>query len=285
MVWALVGMGLAIALLGVLVLGLLRSHALILKALHELGAGLELEKEASAHTDHAHDDATASVGPVPVSIEPGVTPPTRKASSRAHDVLGEDLEGRPAVLELAAANGSQDAANGTDDGRPTLLAFLTSGCSVCLTFWQELGPDTETPGGARLVVVTKGVPDESARTLARLARPGLEVVASSGAWLDYDIPGSPYFVLVEDGVVTGEGSATSWPAVRDLLGQAVDESAEARARAGRAGPGMLLGDPGPGGRDDLGRIDAELLAAGIQPGHPSLHTSPEPPDDAPEPRT
>ena len=31
--------GVAIALLGVLVLGLLRSHALILKALHELGAG------------------------------------------------------------------------------------------------------------------------------------------------------------------------------------------------------------------------------------------------------
>ena len=38
--------GVAIVLLGVLVLGLLRSHALILKALHELGAGLELEKEA-----------------------------------------------------------------------------------------------------------------------------------------------------------------------------------------------------------------------------------------------
>ena len=38
--------GVAIALLAVLVLGLLRSHALILRALHELGAGLELEKEA-----------------------------------------------------------------------------------------------------------------------------------------------------------------------------------------------------------------------------------------------
>ena len=37
--------GVAIALLAVLVLGLLRSHALILKALHELGAGLELEKQ------------------------------------------------------------------------------------------------------------------------------------------------------------------------------------------------------------------------------------------------
>ena len=40
--------GVAIALLAVLVLGLLRSHALILRALHELGAGLELEEAASA---------------------------------------------------------------------------------------------------------------------------------------------------------------------------------------------------------------------------------------------
>jgi hypothetical protein len=167
--------------------------------------------------------------------------------------------------------------------RPTLLAFLTSGCSVCLTFWQELGPDTDTPGGARLVVVAKGPGEESAATLARLARPGLEVVASSGAWADYDIPGSPYFVLVEDGVVTGEGSATTWPSVRDLLQQAVDESADARAAAGRSGPGGSTAALGtgaaPGGRDDLSRIDAELAAAGIHPGHPSLFTPADPVDD------
>ena len=90
------------------------------------------------------------------------------------------------------------------------------------------------------MVVAKGSAEESPATLARLARPGVEVVASSGAWVDYDIPGSPYFVLVEDGVVTGEGSATSWPSVRDLLEQAVHESAHARAAAGRTGPG---GDP------------------------------------------
>ena len=45
-------------------------------------------------------------------------------------------------------------------------------------------------------------------------------------------------MLVEDGVVTGEGSATNWPSVRDLLQQAVDESAHARGpAAGRTGPG------------------------------------------------
>ena len=51
--------GVAVALLAVLVLGLLRSHALILRALHELGAGLELEEAASA-------PASGTTGPVPV---------------------------------------------------------------------------------------------------------------------------------------------------------------------------------------------------------------------------
>ena len=269
--------GVAIALLAVLVLGLLRSHALILRALHELGAGLELEKDAAAG---AGARLAGAPGPVAVQIEPGVVPATREASSRAHDVVGEDLRGRPAHVELAGAGAGA-----------TLLAFLTSGCSVCLTFWEEFGPDTQTPGDARLVVVAKGSAEESPATLAKLARPGVEVVASSGAWVDYDIPGSPYFVLVEDGVVTGEGSATNWPSVRDLLQQAVHESAHARAAAGRTGPGgdparcspplgaCATGAAAAGGRDDLSRIDAELAAAGIHPGHHSLFEPADPVDD------
>ncbi|HYJ28212.1 MAG TPA: hypothetical protein VEW73_10900 [Nocardioides sp.] len=255
--------GVAIALLAVLVLGLLRSHALILKALHELGAGLELEEEARA----AGHESTP-VGPVAVQIEPGVVAGTRTESNAAHDVVGVDLQGRHGVVELAGP------------GSPTtLLAFLTSGCSVCLTYWEELGPDTATPAGARLVVVVKDAADDSPSALTTLARPGVRVIASSAAWADYDIPGSPYFVLVEAGVVTGEGSATSWAAVRNLLEQAVEESAHARAAAGRTGPGgdhAALGTAAPGGRDDLSRIDAELLAAGLHPGHPSLHQSPDP---------
>lgn len=255
MVWVVVAEGVAIALLGVLVLGLLRSHALILKALHELGAGLDLEKEAAEAGHDAHGDGSGA-GPVAVQIEPGVVAGTRPESSTAYDVVGEDLTGRHSVVELSARGGPT-----------TLLAFLTSGCSVCLTFWEELGPDTVTPADAQLVVVVKGRPDESPATLAKLARPGVRVVASGAAWADYDIPGSPYFVLVESGSVTGEGSATSWPAVRDLLAQAVEETAHARELAGRLDPG---------GRDDLNRIDAELHAAGIRPGHQSLHTPPDP---------
>jgi hypothetical protein len=35
---------------------------------------------------------------------------------------------------------------------------------------------------------------------------------------------------------------------------------------------------GRGERDALPRMDAELLAAGVRPGHPSLYESPDSPD-------
>jgi hypothetical protein len=74
----------------------------------------------------------------------------------------------------------------------------------------------------------------------------VDVVMSSAAWDDYAVPGSPYFVHVEDGLVVGEGSGTEWSQVADLLSDALAE------------------------RDSADRVDAELEAAGIGPGHPSL---------------
>ncbi len=77
-------------------------------------------------------------------------------------------------------------------------------------------------------------------------------------------------------MVTGEGSATTWAQVRDLMAQGVADTAEARAAAGRSGPGLLVGeDLGRGERDSLPRMDAELLAAGVRPGDPSLYRAPD----------
>lgn len=223
--------GVAIALLTVLVVGLLRSHALILKALHELGAGLELEQAAAAS------------GPVPLQLEPGVQPATRPPGTVAGTVTGTTLHDEPVVIDVQGP------------GRRTLLAFLSSGCSVCHVFWAQLAADDlQVPGGARLVVVVKGAEEESPTALRRLAGARIEVVQSSGAWTDYGVPGSPYFVYVEDGQITGEGSSTSWAQVRDLMGQGVDDVDDAR---------------------DVPRADRELLGAGIHPGHPSLYTEPD----------
>lgn len=273
MLAAVIAEGVAILLLGLLVLGLLRSHALILKALHELGAGLELEKEAGTGVTTAATGGRSSggPGPVPVELESGVVPATRKESTRAHDIVGTDLDRTQRRLAVTAP------------GTRTLLAFLTSGCSVCQTFWDEFGGAVAVPGDGDLHVIAKGPEEESVSSLRSLAN-GREVLQSSAAWADYDIPGSPYFVYVEDGVVTGEGSATTWTQVRDLMAQAVSDSQEARTAAGRQGPGRLVGDAlGRGERDALPRMDAELLAAGVGPGHSSLYEAPDAGDEAHDP--
>jgi hypothetical protein len=262
MLAAVVAEGVAIVLLGLLVLGLLRSHALILKALHELGAGLELEKEAGTGVTRA--TSGGSPGPVPVELESGVVPATRHDSARGHDVVGTALDRTERRLEVTAP------------GSRTLLAFLTSGCSVCQTFWEEFQHEVDVPGDGSLVVVAKGPEEESVSSLKALAG-RLDVVQSSRAWVDYDIPGSPYFVYVEGGTVTGEGSATTWAQVRGLMAQGVADADEARVAAGRTGPGGVgAAGADDGGRDSLPRMDAELRASGITPGHPSLFTSPDP---------
>ena len=253
---AVVTLSLAVGLLSILVLGLLRSHALILRALDELGAGLDLERAAG--TD---DSIAEQPGPLPLQLGDGVVA-ARPAGARrsAADVVGTDLNGREVVVPMGSS------------GASTLLAFLSSGCSVCHEFWAAFAaPDLlDIPAGARLVVVVQGPESESPGALRRLATPGLTVVQSDATWSDYDIPGSPYFVHVEGGVVTGDGSSTRWEQVRSLMGQGVAEIAEARAH-----------DPvlGRGSRDDLPRMDRELLAAGIHPGHPSLYEAPDAPGD------
>ena len=262
--------GVAVALLAVLVLGLLRSHALILRALHELGAGLELEEAASAR-DRRHDPARCRS-----QLEPGVVPATRPATTGRRGVVGTH-PGRRA-----------GAGGGHGEGRRTLLAFLSSGCSVCRTFWAELSSGAvDVPGRARLVVVTQGPEEESVSRLRQLAGPRLEVVRSSGAWTDYGVPGSPYFVYVEDGRVTGEGSSTTWAQVRDLMGQAVDDTAAARRAGARDAEACRRGTARPGRRDDLPRSTVSCSAPGSTRGTPactSRRSRPEPAGAAGRPR-
>lgn len=222
-----VALAAAVLLLAVLVAGLLRSHAEILKALHELGAGLELDR---------------AEGPVDVTIE-GVRTPRRAAGAQtAEAVTGETLDGEAVALSLTA---------GTD----TLLAFLSSGCSTCGAFWEAFAErELDVPGAARLVVVTKGLDEESASALAARAPRHVQLVASSSAWEGFAVPGSPYFVYVDgSGRVIGEGSAATWSAVVSLMGQAHADDAHRRGRLSRQG-----------------RDDAALAAAGIRPGDPSL---------------
>jgi hypothetical protein len=229
--------GVALLLLGLLVAGLLRSHAEILRALHDLGAGVDPDQRGAARRV-----ARSRSGPA--------------TGADAQDVVGVGPRGEAVAV----------AVGGTD--HDTLLAFLSTGCDTCRPFWSAVNGDLGIPDVRVLVVVAD---EESESELARLAGPQVEVVASTAAWDAYEVPGSPHFVYVDGatGRVAGEGTGPDWPSVRALLTQANADRSARHADTRPRGPVALEW------RDNPTRIDAELLAAGIGPGHPSLAAPPE----------
>jgi hypothetical protein len=163
------------------------------------------------------------------------------------------LPERPAAVrraitapELAGTTPTGDAVKLALRGSPTLLAFLSSGCTSCAWFWETLG-EQPLPAGLEAVIVTRGTDREQRSKLHSFAPVSVPVVMSSEAWEDYAVPGSPYFVLVQDGAVRGEGVATTWHALTSLLADAIREQREASG------------------------IDERLAAVGIGPDHPSLY--------------
>lgn len=218
-----------ILLLVVLVAGLLRSHADIVRALHELGIRL--------------DGAGGHPGPATVAAPTVAAPGGTTTRAQGADLVG------------ATPHGDGVAVTVTGD-HETLLAFLSSGCLSCRGIWEALAePGVAAPAGARVVVVTQGEEAESPARVAELAAPvQAPVVMSSPAWDDYDVPGAPYFVLVDGrGRVAGEGSAARWEQVVDLMERArADERVTADAQREQ-------------------RNDRELLTAGIGPGDPRLY--------------
>jgi len=239
--------GAAIFLLALLVAGLLRSHAEILRALHDLGASVDPDDGPSSTRHHS--------GP---ALTGGRTTGARASGAPAQDVAGVDPQGDAVAVAVAGVD------------HDTLLAFLSTGCDTCRPFWTAVQGDLGLPGVRVLVVVSD---QESESELARLAGPTVDVVASTAAWEAYEVPGSPHFVYVDGPAarVVGEGTGPDWPAVRGLLVQANAD------RASLHHNGVSGADTVPvEWRDNPTRIDAELLAAGIGPGHASLHG---PPDD------
>jgi hypothetical protein len=223
----------------VLLVGLLRSHAEILRRLHDLGAGLD--PDAATDATAADDEPLRTVPGIP---SPGPAPP---------------VEGRRATdLEGMSPTGDLLALRTLDVEHDTILVFLSSSCAGCGPFWPAM-QDPEVPEGTRVVVVTREEPDEDAREIAQLAPPGATVVMSSEAWDAHDVPGSPYVVHVDGstGRVRGEGTAGTWPAVRKLL---LRGASTGGARAKAAADARRERD-----------ADRHLLAAGIAPGDPSLY--------------
>ena len=205
-----------IALLAVLVFGLLRSHAEILRALHDLGVNLDDDAPA-ATTFRRRPDAprTAPQAVRPTDITEAVRPTDGPAElGQAADLVGRTPSGEAALIAVVGV------------ARPTLLAFLSSGCETCADFWNAFshGIDLTLDGrDVRVVVVTKGDDEESPGAVAELAPTEVTTVMSTQAYLDYGVPVSPYFVLAEahSGRIVGEGAARSFSQLSGLLERAV----------------------------------------------------------------
>ena len=255
-------LSLAVAVLAVIVFGLLRTHAEILRALDRLGVSLDEEPPAS--------------GPRPSALASG-TGSGEAPGRQARDIVGVSPGGGPTKVSV------------TDVAHFTLLAFLSPGCRTCKGFWEAFAdPELELPGvGTRLVIVGQDPAHDSESAFTALVPPGLKAVMSTAAWHDYDVGGSPYLALVDGSSnrVVGAGSATSWEQMSGLLGQARgDDAATAPRRRGgddaATAPRRRGGDDAAtaprrrgraSGRRRAQRADEALQAAGIGPGDPSLN--------------
>lgn len=227
-------LGLVILLLA----GLLRSHAEILRALR---------------MDNRDEDGRVTEDSREIYESPERRP-LREGAEPAPDLVGETLRADPFVVGMRP------------ESNDVLLAFLSTGCLTCQAFWTDLheGRAPMIPNGGRLVVVTKSRDSESLSKLRDWEPKGVPLLMSSEAWDAYKVPSSPYFVLVDGSSATiyGEGSATSWHQVTSLLSDALAD--EQLIAEGGVPDAVRSGDR-------TARIDRELAAAGIGPGHPSLY--------------
>ena len=216
-----------LALVIVFVVGLLRSHAEILRRLAAIDGG---GAEGRSVPERMIATGTASF-----------------------DIVGETLTGDSVKVRMGA-------------GSPTtLLAFLSSGCAACGPLWEHLGQDPQIPAAARLVIVAKGPEQESMTSLRQLAPAAQEVLMSSTAWVDYSVPASPHFVLVDgaSGTIAGRGTAASWEQIASMVKQAMSDTSQAASHTADTRVRTTS--------ERAGRAETALAAAGIAAGHPSLY--------------
>jgi hypothetical protein len=228
-----------LALLALLVVGLLRSHVEILRRIdmedRPRGDGEEFDPRIASPTDGELD------GP-------------------AHEIGGLTLSGD--MQKIAFPPG----------GPGTLVAFLSSGCSLCQEFWDAFANsgDELLPRNTRLVIVTKDPTHESPGKLDRLAPERFPVLMSSSAWLAYEVPVAPYFVYVDGktGRIQGEGAATRWEQLQSLFTDYLfDREREPARRPATETAG--------GHRARATRVDAELEGVGVAPDDASLYAAPD----------
>lgn len=245
-----------LAFVAVLVVGLLRAYAEAIRRLHELDLTASALQAASGVQTSASNGVPQEAG--------------GEVGALAPPINGHRPGGGAVSLHFGTTRGTQ----------PTLLAFLSAGCVSCADVWEGLAAQTDTVhelGIGRVVAITKGPKDEDPVRIQRLAGTFRDVVMSPRAHPDYGVEITPYFVLVgPDGHVSGAGTGQSWQQMLEMIREATADEAFAARLSPRRGLGAFLRrNRMPRRRTEspaaqLQRAEAELAAAGVGPGHPSL---------------
>jgi hypothetical protein len=166
-----------------------------------------LERRAARSERRRSSPTDMTSPPTRTRQEEPVPEPVEQPAGDAVDIRGVDVTGTPVTIALE------------HKAEPTLVAFLSTTCGICLGLWEHLRDDGLT--SLDTVVVTKdGAVEDVARAESMTTSGHLPVVMSSEAWDDYEVPGSPYFLVVGGNPTTvlAEGSADSWSALQDIAG-------------------------------------------------------------------
>jgi hypothetical protein len=136
-----------------------------------------------------------------------------------------------------------------------------------LEFWQAFDSDSLVFHNAtyRVLVITLGPTEESPTRASKLSIGAVDVVMSSQAWSDFEVPGAPYFAVVDPSTrqVIGEGSAADMHALSTFLGDAAGD---------RRWDQSKMRDRTDADRERI--VDAELKSAGLHPDDPRLYHDP-----------
>jgi methylamine dehydrogenase accessory protein MauD len=131
--------------------------------------------------------------------------------------LEVDAEGPPlgqamASIEVTDLQGRSVTIGGAAD--PRLLLFVSPGCGICEQVLPALDPIGRHSDLAPLVV-TDADPGEAARAVQGTKAP---TVSSLDVARAYDIPGTPYVVILdENGVVTAKGTVNNLEQLEGLV--------------------------------------------------------------------
>lgn len=204
-----VGLLLACGLLAVLVAGLVRGQADLARRVDGLERARarrarEPVPKAAAHTAN-HDDQR--VTPVVADTDDGPV-------GDGVDVTGLAPDGESVTLGLEHVT------------VPTLLAFLSTSCGICTSIWERLrdGALMAEEPAMQCVVVAKDPDREDVHRVRQLSPTdgSARVVMSSEAWDDYEVPGSPYLLLLTGSPATilAESAVSSWDDVVALVRRA-----------------------------------------------------------------